>query len=60
MNLSEMVNPWSALAAARREVSTLKAEVARLEKTQNMLLEELDEARKNDARGKDGRYSKRK
>ena len=60
MNISEMVNPWSALAAARREVSTLKAEVARLEKTQNMLLEELDEARKNDTRGKDGRYSKRK
>jgi hypothetical protein len=60
MNIREMVNPWSALAAARQEVSTLKAEVARLEKTQNMLLEELDEARKNDTRGKDGRYSKRK
>lgn len=60
MNIREMVNPWSALAAARQEVSALRADVARLEAAQRTLMSDLEEARKNDARGKDGRYAKRK
>lgn len=60
MNIRELVNPWSALTAARQEVDTLKAAVARLEAAQKTLLVELEDARKNDTRGKNGRYEKRK
>jgi hypothetical protein len=60
MNIREMINPWSALTAARQEVGVLKATVARLEAAQKALLVELEDARKNDTRGKNGRYEKRK
>lgn len=60
MNMRELVNPWSALTAARQEVGALKAAVARLEAAQKTLLVELEGARKNDTRGKNGRYEKRK
>lgn len=60
MNIRDTINPWSALTAARQEVSTLKADVAKLEAAQKTLLDELKDALKNDTRGKNGRYTKRK
>ena len=60
MNIRELVNPWSALTAARQEVGALKAEAYRLETAQKTLLVELEEARKNDNRGKNGKYEKKK
>lgn len=72
MNLNELLNPWAALRRAKLEADTLRREqtllVEELKKAQHTatllinhnkkLLNDLAKARKNDNRGKDGKFKK--
>ena len=72
MTLHEMLNPWTALRRAKIEVDILRREqtllLDELKKAQHTgtllinnnkkLLDDLAKARKNDSRGKDGKFKK--
>lgn len=57
MNLKKLINPWGAFNEERQ---ALNAQISELRATVAELTAQLEEAKKNDARGKDGRYTKRK
>lgn len=57
MNLKKLINPWGAFNEERQ---ALNAQILALRATVAELTAQLEEAKKNDARGKDGRYTKRK
>jgi hypothetical protein len=57
MNLKKLINPWGAFNEERQ---ALNAQISELQDTVAWLKIQLEEANKNDARGKDGKYTKRK
>ena len=57
MNLKKLINPWGAFNEERQ---ALNAQILALQLTVAELKIQLEEANKNDARGKDGKYTKRK
>jgi hypothetical protein len=57
MNLKKLINPWGAF---NEERYALNAQILALQLTVAELKIQLEEANKNDARGKDGKYTKRK
>jgi|Laugresu1bdmlbdd_1035124.scaffolds.fasta_scaffold26388_3 hypothetical protein len=57
MNIKHLINPWGAFNEERQ---ALNAQISELQDTVAWLKIQLEEANKNDARGKDGKYTKRK